>query len=187
MQNAHCRYHLPPFVSVTSLRHIAGHVVCPLMCDVRGPPSAHRQVFVPHRNPPHPSRLKIPPTMNSISQGSPPFHVWAFVIGSSSGPLAVSVRACTRCFVEIIDMHNIFPPDSMIDSTHVRVVNDIYIVYFDWLRHVEDRDNAMYVFIRVADNSCPLSICPEDEIADLLLVLDIVDQRYLPINAQETL
>ncbi|KIN98991.1 hypothetical protein M404DRAFT_30795 [Pisolithus tinctorius Marx 270] len=125
--------------------------------------------------------------MNSISRASPPYHVWAFVIGSCSSPLAISVRACTRCHVEIIDVHNLFPPDSMIDSTHVRVEDDIYVVYFDWLRHVEDRDNAMYIYIRVADNGRPLSICPEDEIANLLEVLDIVDRQYPAVVASETL
>ncbi|KAI6148795.1 hypothetical protein BKA82DRAFT_4354631 [Pisolithus tinctorius] len=74
----------------------------------------------------------------------------------------------------------------MIDSTHVRVDNDIYIVYFDWLRHVEDCDSAMYIFIRVADNGRPLNICPEDEIANLLEVLDIVDRRYPSIDTLET-
>ncbi|KAI6148099.1 hypothetical protein BKA82DRAFT_4355356 [Pisolithus tinctorius] len=74
----------------------------------------------------------------------------------------------------------------MIDLPHVHDVDDIYIIYSDWLCHVEDHDNAMYIFIHVADNGHPLSICPEDEIANLLDVLEIMDLCYPPVMASET-
>lgn len=71
-----------------------------------------------------------------------------FVIGSCSGPLGVRARACTRCHVEIDDAHNPFPPDSIIHSTHTCVDDDIYVVYFDWLLHVQDHDNVAFTDYR---------------------------------------
>jgi len=63
---------------------------------------------------------------------------------------------------------NMFPDNAEFSSTHTVVEGRRYFVCFDLACHQHDPKNASYLFIRLLYPGKAISICPEDDIPDIM-------------------
>jgi len=63
---------------------------------------------------------------------------------------------------------SIFPSNAVIIQECARVGDRLYQVYFDISCHQHNPDTALYLIIRLLCNERPVSICPEDDMPDIL-------------------
>ena len=61
-----------------------------------------------------------------------------------------------------------------------------YSVYFNMDRHLQDRVNMTYVFIRMADQYKTINLCPEDALPDLTSILQMEDRRLEDMDQRTT-
>lgn len=68
-------------------------------------------------------------------------------------------------------MESVFSRDTVIYSTNIRIGSCRFILYFDKTRHDSDRDNAVYMFVCVANSGRPVNVCPEDDMPPMIEAL----------------
>ena len=61
-----------------------------------------------------------------------------------------------------------FPDDTEIRTTHTVIENRHYCVYFDHARHLRNSNDASYLFIHVLYPGRPISICPKDDLPNII-------------------
>ena len=60
-----------------------------------------------------------------------------------------------------------------VDKTTVDINGRHYSVYFNTDRHLQDRANVTYVFVRMADQYKAINLCLEEALPDLTRVLQM--------------
>ena len=97
-------------------------------------------------------------------------HVaWTFVLGPFSGPRRIRTRPDAEGLHTLGPDVNVFPENCAVARLAFTVKDKPYLIYFDRERHVHDRDNATYVFLRLGPDgriACNFSV--ERDFPDIL-------------------
>ncbi|KAI6022890.1 hypothetical protein BKA83DRAFT_2307042 [Pisolithus microcarpus] len=105
--------------------------------------------------------------------------VLGFVLGAVPGPRRMIVQGQGLPTFDIRGIEELFPLSTEIYSTHVRVGMCTFKVYYDKQRHVENREEAVYVFVGLASSGRAVNICPED---DLPFMMQALTQYVVILN-----
>ena len=73
-----------------------------------------------------------------------------------------------------------------VDKITIDINSRHYSVYFNMDRHLQDRVNMTYVFIRMADQCKAINLCPEDTLPDLTSILQMKDRRLEDMDQRTT-
>ena len=101
-----------------------------------------------------------------------PYAVWAFLLGSISGPRRMTVHMEGEESAGILEDQNVFPPAMRISTVAVTIKDKSFRVYFDRDMHkAEDEDN-IYVVIRLRSNTEPVNIDFSTDMPDIMDVFE---------------
>ncbi|KAI6152447.1 hypothetical protein BKA82DRAFT_4351695 [Pisolithus tinctorius] len=116
------------------------------------------------------------------------YQVWGFLFGPTSGPRHLNVRVSGIEDISISGTQSLFAVDVDVTTTRVDVGGRVYVVFFDLARHLMERQNASYVFIRVRPvHLMPLNIRAEDDLQDILYVLLVLANRFPAVGGTTAL
>ena len=101
-----------------------------------------------------------------------PYTVWAFVLGSISGPRRMTVCNEGENSIEILEDQNVFPPAMHISTIAVTINDKSFRVYFDKDMHTAEDENNIYVIIRLHSNMEPVNINFTTDMPDIVGVFE---------------
>lgn len=104
--------------------------------------------------------------------------VLVYVFANGAQPRRMSIAHHGGDIYRLHFMESVFPMDTVVYSTNIRIGACRFILYFDKTRHDTDRENAVYMFVRVASSGRPVDVCPEDDTPAMIEALTLLDSQW---------
>jgi len=102
------------------------------------------------------------------------YTVLAFFLSHGGRSKAIPVKV-------ILDKHqnmyikykrSIFPSSAVITEESAKVGDRLYKVYFDSTQHQHKPETACYLIVRLLRAQRPVTLCPEDDMPDILTIFE---------------
>jgi len=102
------------------------------------------------------------------------YTVLAFFLthGGCSNAIPVKVTSNEDQNVYIKYKRSIFPSNAVITEESGWVGNRLYRVYFNSTHHQHKPETACYLIVRLLQADRPVSLCPEDDMPDILIIFE---------------
>lgn len=102
------------------------------------------------------------------------YTVLAFYVmhGGGTKPIGMSIMQAVPKTLHITYDQSIFPTTATISQTTVKVEGRIYQVYFNITHHQINPETVLYLFVCLLQSNRPVTLCPEDDLPDVMNILD---------------